>query len=658
MAGVARPPRPRIRGTAGALQVLVCATEGGLIRRALDSPGSYPQIESRTLTAPAALAAHLARRWDAVVVDASQPGWSAERVLDQIRAGGLGTPVVVVCDPAHESSGIELVERGAADYLAADRLARLPAAVRAAVEREALARSLATAEAFGAGAREMIRVAFDNYPNAAIAVDASVRVVAWNRAAERLLGWSEAEARGRFLVDLVGGEEIAEPLVGAVAEAASTRVTQHQIVPVKLLRRDGRPIRVEVLASYRPDAPDGVVLSLTDMTERWRSDWRKDHQLSAVRALTSSNEDASLIGALEAIADSVRGIEARLWETEPRGGLRVRAAWSRASSGEPTPSPSPDTPPAFVERALSSGRLSLSEAGPAHPVGDRLSVPVTSGEQVLGVIEISAPDYAGFDDALIAHLTGLGSDLGSYLARHRIEADFTRSLEELNHINGERRRLMRLLVEAHEDERRAIAADIHDDPLQVMAAVSLRLHSLRRRLDDEPAQRSVEAVEEMVSSAVSRLRRMMFNLRPPGLDRSDLMGPLRERLEQVRHDDLIEYGLAGSEPAALTTEKRVTLYRIAQEAIANVVKHASARHIDVTVNEEGGGCLLRVADDGTGPGGALEGRPGHLGLPSMQEQAQLAGGWLRVEAGERSGTVVSAWVPLPSPVGRDGGDAR
>ncbi len=654
MAGVARPPRPRSRGAAGALRVLVCAAEGGRLRRALDSPGSTPQIESRTLTAPASLAAHLARRWDAVVVDASQPGWSAERVLDQIRAGGLGTPVVVLCDPAHESSGIVLVERGAADYLAADRLARLPLAVRAAVEREALGRDLARIEEVAAGWEAMLRLAFESSPTVVISVDPGVRVIEWNPTAERLLGWSAAEACGRSLVDLVGGEEAAGHLLDAIAEAAGARVVKHRIEPLRLLRRDGQPVRFDVWATHRSGDQAGVVLSLTDLTERWRADWLKDHRLGVLQALASSAEDTALPAAVEQIALSVKGTEARLWETDARGALQLRVAWTMPGTGEATASLPPSTPPSFVEGAVSSGRLSFSEAGP----GDCLGIPVKSDEQVLGAIEVSAPDYAGFDDACVAHLTSAGSYLGNYLARRRVEADFARSLEELKHINGERRRLMRLLVEAHEDERRAIAADIHDDPLQVMAAVSLRLHSLRRRLDDEPAQQSVEAVEEMVSSAVSRLRRMMFNLRPPGLDRSDLMGPLHERLDQMRHDDTIEYSLAGSEPAALTTERRVTLYRIAQEAIANVVKHASARNIDVTVKEEGGGCLLRVADDGIGPGGALEGRPGHLGLPSLQQEAQLAGGWLRVEPGERSGTVVSAWVPLPSPVGRDGGYAR
>ncbi|MGA9114703.1 MAG: PAS domain-containing protein [Candidatus Dormiibacterota bacterium] len=654
-AAAVRTPRSRNRGAARALRVLVCAADSPEIVRGLGLPGSTGGIESRASAGPESMPAELDQGWDAVVVADSRSGWSAEAVLDRIAAGGVDIPVVVICDPACESVGLALVERGAADCLTSDRLARLGVAVRAAAEREVARRRLARAEADASGAREMMRVAFDNDPNAVIAVDPQARVLGWNRSAARLLGWSPAEACGRRLADVVGGEELVAPLVEAVSEAATGRVTDRQFAPVKLLRRDGRPVHVAVQATHRRDADAGVVLTLTDMTDRRRFDWLKAHHLAVLRALPSSAEDASFREALEQIAEGVNATGATLWESDPRGGLQVRARWSREGPDPATAPPAPSSPPAFVERAVSTGQLSFSEEGLAGSPGDRLAVPVTNGEQVFGAVEIAAPDFPGFDDSCVTYLTGVGIYLGIHLAQRRSEADFARSLEELNRINGERRRLMRLLVQAHEDERKTIAADIHDDPLQVMAAVSLRLHSLRRRLSDETAQRSLESVEEMVGSTVSRLRSMMFNLRPTGLDRGDLLGPLRERLEQMREDDSIRFTLTGSEPELLTTDGRVALYRIAQEAIANVVKHASATSVDVAVGEQDGGCLIRISDDGAGLSQAGEVRSGHLGLPSIRERAELVGGWLRVEAGERVGTVVSAWVPLMSEPGRAGG---
>ena len=463
--------------------------------------------------------------------------------------------------------------------------------------------------------------------------DSAGCVAAWNAAAERLLGWTEAEARGQRLTELVGGDDRGTRLTRMIAAASEEHTPGRQIVPVKLRRRDGQPLHFEVRAARRQDDLAGALVSFTDVTERWRTEFLKNCQLGFLRALGSPDEHAALLGALEQIGLSVNGTDVRLWEADARGVVRLRAVWSRAGY-DPTTEPSTQAvPSALVTRAISSRGLSFSEASPARPVGESLAVPVLNGEHALGAIEIGAPDFAGFDDAQAAHLTGLGNYLGIYCAQRRSAADFARSLEELNRVSGERLRLMRLLVEAHEDERRRIAADIHDDSLQILAAVGLRLHTLRRRVNDEAARSTLGAVEQMVGTAISRLRGLMFNLRPTGLDHGDLLGTIRDRLTQVQQDEGIEYSLTGSEPGALTTAARVTLYRVAQEAIANVVKHAAASHISVSFEERDGGCLMRITDGGAGLGGAAESPPGHLGLPSMRERTEVAGGWLRVEAG-------------------------
>jgi len=533
-AGAARFPNTSSHGALGPLRVLVCASDGTSIQAALTQPGSTPPIEGFPVASLGSLPEDLGSGWDAAVVQDGGPGWSAEALLDEVRARGASIPVVVVCPPPLEAAGIALVESGAADCLTSDRLARLPLAVRAAVAREALGRRLQHVEA----------------------------------------------------------------------------------------------------------------ASLSDLVQRGTADLLQDYRLGFVRALGSPDEDGALVGALEQIGLSVAGTEVRLWEADRRGVVQLRAGWRRAGFDTGTASSPPALPPALVQRAIGSCGLSFSEGGPDGPVGESLGVPVVNGDRVIGAIEIQAPDFVGFDDACAGHLIGLGNYLGIYCAQRRSEADFAHSLEELNRVSAERLRLMRLLVEAHEDERRTIAADIHDDSLQILAAVGLRLHTLRRRVTDEAAQTTLDAVEQMVGTAVSRLRGLMFNLRPAGLDHGDLLGTIRDRLVQVQQDDGIEYRLTGTEPGGLTTAARVTLYRVAQEAIANVVKHASASHIEVALEERDKGCLMRVADDGAGLGAAAGSPPGHLGLPSMRERTEVAGGWLRVEPGDRRGTVVTAWVPL------------
>lgn len=94
-------------------------------------------------------------------------------------------------------------------------------------------------------------------------------------------------------------------------------------------------------------------------------------------------------------------------------------------------------------------------------------------------------------------------------------------------------------------------------------------------------------------------------------------------------------------------EARTVLYRVAQEALANVRKHSKASRIDVSLSDRENGALLRVRDDGVGfdPATVDEERPGHLGLVSMRERAEMAGGRFRVASAEGRGTLVEAWVP-------------
>src|SRR5439155_7718736 len=97
-------------------------------------------------------------------------------------------------------------------------------------------------------------------------------------------------------------------------------------------------------------------------------------------------------------------------------------------------------------------------------------------------------------------------------------------------------------------------------------------------------------------------------------------------------------------------ETRLILYRIAQEALANVRKHAEAHRVSVTVEPSDGGYLVRIEDDGVGfDPASLEGsRPGHLGLTAMKERAEMSGGWCRVTSQPGRGTKVEFWMPAPS----------
>jgi signal transduction histidine kinase len=220
-------------------------------------------------------------------------------------------------------------------------------------------------------------------------------------------------------------------------------------------------------------------------------------------------------------------------------------------------------------------------------------------------------------------------------------------VEELHAVNLERRRLLADLVTAQETERARIAGEIHDDSIQVMAAAALRLDLIGRRLEDAGERDALDQVGLTVAKAIRRLRRLMFDLRPRSLDTGGLPAALGAYLRETRVDGDPEWRLDDRLGAPLDEQATVILYRIAQEALRNARKHAGAAVLDVVFERRDGGVLLRVTDDGVGCDAeqAVSYRPGHLGLLSMRERAEIAGGWMRFESTPGGGATVEAWIP-------------
>ena len=210
----------------------------------------------------------------------------------------------------------------------------------------------------------------------------------------------------------------------------------------------------------------------------------------------------------------------------------------------------------------------------------------------------------------------------------------------------ERQHLLDRLVQAQEDERARIAADVHDDSVQALAAVELRLGLLRRQLGDSPRTllETAETLSETVSEAIGRLRTLLFDLESPAVG-TDLATALGVAAENT-FEDRLTWSIVGATDLEVPEGQRVTAYRIAKEAMANVVKHADARAVVVTLARARNGFEVVVEDDGRGfDPSTVEARPGHLGIPAMADRATIAGGRLELERRGEGGTRVRLWLP-------------
>ena len=223
--------------------------------------------------------------------------------------------------------------------------------------------------------------------------------------------------------------------------------------------------------------------------------------------------------------------------------------------------------------------------------------------------------------------------------------DLSESLRNLRVVDEQRQRLLARLVNAEEEERQRIAGDIHDDPIQKMVAASMRLQLLRKATTDPDQLDELEKLLGAVRGSIKSMRHLIFELRPHVLDEEGLGPAIEEYLDSIEGDFAyhVEDRLPGQPPAEL----RVVLYRLSQEALANVHKHARAEQVDVLLAEHDGGFLVRISDDGVGfsSTGKVRSARGHLGLTSMRERAEMAGGWCRLESLPGEGTTVEFWVP-------------
>lgn len=211
----------------------------------------------------------------------------------------------------------------------------------------------------------------------------------------------------------------------------------------------------------------------------------------------------------------------------------------------------------------------------------------------------------------------------------------------------ERRRLLSRLIRAQEEERKRIALDLHDDPIQKMAALAIRLDMVRATGD--PSGEQIEKLSTTVRETITSLRNLMFRVRPSSLDRGGLAVALETYLEQQRSlHPATAYELENRMTNEPPEDHRVFLYRVAQEALTNVGRHANASNARVVLSNGEGGCEVLIEDDGAGFGAedTMVSPAGHLGISAMREQAEQVGGWLQIQYWEGTGTVVRCWIPV------------
>jgi len=245
-----------------------------------------------------------------------------------------------------------------------------------------------------------------------------------------------------------------------------------------------------------------------------------------------------------------------------------------------------------------------------------------------------------------------------YLAEKQPAGGFTEEDEEtvtllaaqaavaIENAGSVQRDALRRAVQAQEVERRRLARELHDETGQALTSILLGLAAVERSESAEAAHAAAAALRELVVETLQNVRRLAVELRPSALDDFGLEPALRRLGQTVREGGLLDVQVEARLGAQrLPADVETALYRIVQEALTNVVKHAQAQHVSIVLTRKQGSVLVMIEDDGRGFDPTKPSAEG-LGLQGMRERVELLDGSFQVETASRTGTTLIVELPV------------
>jgi PAS domain S-box-containing protein len=478
----------------------------------------------------------------------------------------------------------------------------------------------------------------DQTHDAVVSTDLQGYVTSWNKGAERLFGYTPEEALGRhisFLSPL--GEAASRSVIGEVLDKGTVEAERRPVT------RDGRQVDILLSLSTLRDAhgvPVGTIGYALDISRRKAAERTLEARSEQQAALSTLGRDALEGLEIQALLDRTAHIVARTLRAEyslilegPPDAetmlLRAGYGWTEGlvRVGEPV----------VVEDLRSEDRFTASPLLRDHGVTSGITVTIGIPEQAFGILGVHTTRRREFSADDVHFLQSVAHVLASALSQR--------------HGEEERTTLLRRLIAAQDDERRRIARELHDEAGQALTGVLIGLRGVAVAATLPDAKLAAQRVRELASKAVTEVGRLARGLHPSALDDMGLVAAVRRYVseyQQLQHIEVVVHADAQSLGRRLSRDQELALYRIVQETLTNVARHAHAKRVEIEIRAGAAEFSLTVVDDGGGfdPSALLHRSAGsRLGLIGIRERVAVLGGVLRIDSRPGAGTTVAVRIP-------------
>jgi len=272
-----------------------------------------------------------------------------------------------------------------------------------------------------------------------------------------------------------------------------------------------------------------------------------------------------------------------------------------------------------------------------------ITIPLIAREQQLGAINLLCDKDYVVPDEDMELLSSIGTQVSEIVSKAWLHLKLVEK-------EAARQMLLRSLVEAQEDERKRLARELHDGAGQTLTGLLVRLKTLEKKAALPHLQDDLQSMQSLVSETIEQVRTLAHQLRPAALEQFGLLLALESMVKDMSENEGLEATCQCNVKAKkIPDELEAVLYRIAQEGLTNILRHAHCTHINLMIESNPQGVSMTLEDNGVGfdPAnlGADDGQR-HLGLISMRERAEILGGTLDVYTAPGKGTTIQVFVPI------------